>query len=436
MNRRTSVRSAPGPRAAIVLAALLSAVPGFAQAPAPVETLTFDQAIDRAVKNNPTVAVAAAGILQAEGLLRQARSAMRLQVNGAVTTTTLNRGVSFDGNVVTPRNSVTASLTADMPLVAAATWARRAQAEDQQHVSELEAAETRRQIALLTADAYLSVIAAHRVVDTSVTARDVAKAHYDLAAQLEQKGSGSRLNALRAEQQWSTNDSLLEVARLSLYRAQEALGVLVVAAGPVETAGEPNFEVPARTASEAGGLLLSRTDLKLFAGQAQAAERVVRDSSKDYWPSLHALFQPSTMYPAQFFAPQNSWRFLLQASVPIFDSGNRAGLRVQRQAALDASRATLAGATTAAESEVRAAREAVESGERSLASARRAADEAHQVVGITTISFRAGASTNIEVIDAERTARDADYAVAVAEDNLRRAKLDLLTALGRFPPTP
>jgi outer membrane protein len=82
---------------------------------------------------------------------------------------------------------------------------------------------------------------------------------------------------------------------------------------------------------------------------------------------------------------------------------------------------------------VRAGREAVQSAERGLASTRAAADQAHQVVDIVNISFRAGASTNIEVIDAERSARDADTAVAVAEDTLRRARLSLLTAVGRFP---
>jgi len=54
-------------------------------------------------------------------------------------------------------------------------------------------------------------------------------------------------------------------------------------------------------------------------------------------------------------------------------------------------------------------------------------------VTITNVSFRAGAATNIEVIDAERSARDADTAVAIAEDQLRRARLELLNALGRFP---
>ena len=82
---------------------------------------------------------------------------------------------------------------------------------------------------------------------------------------------------------------------------------------------------------------------------------------------------------------------------------------------------------------MRAAREAVASGERSLAAARAAADQAQQVVQITNVSFRAGAATNIEVIDAERAARDADTAAAIADDQLRRARLELLNALGRFP---
>jgi outer membrane protein TolC len=55
------------------------------------------------------------------------------------------------------------------------------------------------------------------------------------------------------------------------------------------------------------------------------------------------------------------------------------------------------------------------------------------VVRITDIAFREGANTNIEVIDAQREARDADTAVAVAGHGLRRAQLELLAATGRFP---
>jgi outer membrane protein TolC len=231
----------------------------------------------------------------------------------------------------------------------------------------------------------------------------------------------------------SIDEGLVEVARLAVYRAQEALGVLIAAAGPADAADEPTFEATLVGTDVAQPLQLFRTDLKLFSAEQQAAERIVRDSSKDYWPSVDAIFQPSTTAPAQFFLPANSWRFLLQANVPIFDSGQRAATKVQRQATVEQARATFTGAVTQASAQVRAAREAVASGERSLASARRAADEAREVGNITSISFRAGAATNIEVIDAERDARNSDLAVAIAEDTLRRAKLELLDALGRFP---
>ena len=71
--------------------------------------------------------------------------------------------------------------------------------------------------------------------------------------------------------------------------------------------------------------------------------------------------------------------------------------------------------------------------ERVLQAARDAAAQAAQVLEITNISFRAGATTNIEVIDAQRRARDADTVVAIAEDGVRQARLNLLNALGRFP---
>ena len=411
-----------------------------AQTPAPMERVSFQDAVKRAVDKNPSSAIAAANILRADALLAEARAGTRLQINGNLATTTLNRGVSFQDTTVVPRNSVTASLDARIPLFAPVRWARRTQAEDARQVAELGESTAHRQTALATADAYLAIIARRRAVEANDRARDVAKAHFDLATQLEQRGTGSRLNQLRAQQELSIDEGLVEAARLALYRAQEALGALLVADGPVDAIDEPTFEtLPdvgsgfSRTTVPDDTLLQFRPDLKLFSAQQQAAERVLRDSSKDYLPYLEAVFQPQSTYPSQFFTPPNSWRFLLQLSVPLFDSGQRKGQKLERQAAFDITKATFTGALTEARSEVRTARAAVESAERSLTSARAAADQAQQVVNITNISFRAGAATNIEVIDAERRARDADTGVAAAEDTLRRARLELLTALGRFP---
>jgi outer membrane protein TolC len=400
------------------------------QTPQPVARLTFREAVDRATERNPSSAIAAAAILRAAALVDQVRSGAGLQINGNATSTTINRGIEFEGTTVTPRSSVTAGLDVRYPLYSPVLWARRVEAQDNVAIAELSAAETKRQTALATADAYLAIIARRRVVDANIRARDAARAHAELARELEAAGTGSRLNRLRAEQELSIDEGLIENARLALYRAQEALGVLVVANGPVDAADEPTFELP--PAGQAGTVLM-RSDLQLFAAQQRAAERLVADNRKSYFPTLQAVFQPSATYPSQFFTPTASWRALLQFDVPIFDNGGRAAERRIRQTAVDTLKAQIAARTTEIASAERAAREAVASAERELVSVRAAAAQAEEVVTIVNISFRAGAATNIEVIDAERRARDADTSVAVSEDALRRARFDLLNALGRFP---
>jgi outer membrane protein TolC len=72
-----------------------------------------------------------------------------------------------------------------------------------------------------------------------------------------------------------------------------------------------------------------------------------------------------------------------------------------------------------------------------------ALDQAHQsalfatkALRLANAAYRGGATTNLEVIDAERQARDADAQAAIAEDAAREARLDLLAAAGRFPASP
>ncbi|HLB45188.1 MAG TPA: TolC family protein, partial [Candidatus Limnocylindrales bacterium] len=210
----------------LVLASAASAARSVAQ-PTTMERVSFDDAIRRATERNPSAALAAAGILRAEALLRQARAATRLSITGNVVTTTLSEGVEFEGTTVTPRNQITSSLDVTMPLYAPAAWARKAQAADQRAIADLGAAEVRRQIALATADAYLGVIGTRRVVESTERARDVAKAHFDYARTQQEAGRGSLLNQLRAQQELSSTEAALETVRLAVYRAQEALGVLM-----------------------------------------------------------------------------------------------------------------------------------------------------------------------------------------------------------------
>jgi outer membrane protein TolC len=52
---------------------------------------------------------------------------------------------------------------------------------------------------------------------------------------------------------------------------------------------------------------------------------------------------------------------------------------------------------------------------------------------MSMLAYREGATNDLEVVDAERRARDADVAALSAEDTARQARIDLLAASGRFP---
>ena len=421
----------------LLVIGLSSAAPAFAQpqalkpsSPQALETVTFDEAIARALEKNPTVAIAATNILRSEALLQQARSETRPRVFGSLTNTTLDTGREFDGLTVQPQNQTLFGLNAAMPL-SAVSWARRTQVMDQVEIARLSVADTRRQIAVAAASAYLEVIAQKRQVEVSLIAIDTARSQLDYNTRRREGGVGSRLNELRSAQVLAAIEAQLEVLRFNVARAQEALGVLLAANGPVDVNGEPVFEIPLEVGESEW--LPQRPDVQLLTAERAANERIVNDSRKDWWPAASVVFGPQLLTPSGLFQPSRTWSLSMQLSQPLFEGGQRRGLRRERDALFQASTLSLEQLQIEARSEVRIARAAVASRERALASARRSADAANEVLKITIIAFDAGSTTNIEVIDAQRASRDQEFLVALAEDAVRQARLDLLVALGRFP---
>lgn len=409
--------------------------PGLGQPPAMLRTpgmqaVTFDDAVRLALERNPGVERAAQSILRAEALLQSARSVFLPTLNGTVTTTVLNEARGFSGQVTQPQTQSAFSMQAAFPVLAASRWAQATQARDQVAVARIGGDETRRQIALGVSQAYLAVIAAHRQVSVNQRSLENGKAHLSYASARLQAGAGSRLNELRAAQEVSTDEVLLEASMLALRRAQEALGALLVADAPVDAAAEPAFELPGELPDT---WLSGRVDIRLADAGIRAAERVRRDSWKDWLPTGTAAFTPQYVTPAGLFQPSNTWAAVMQFQVPVFDGGVRRANARLRDVSLELARIDRRDLEREIRSDERLARQAVDSTTRALVSARRAAEQAVEVVRITDVAFRAGATTNLEVIDAQRRARDAETAAAVAEDRARQARLDLLVALGRFP---
>lgn len=412
-----------------------------------IEQVTFDEAVRRAVTSHPTIRQAAAGILRAESILQQVRARSLPSVEATFSANVIDPVTRFSGSSINPRTQTVTTAGLSVPLLTPVRWAERNQAEDDVLVSLRAADDARRAVAIAAGEAYLAVITQGRVLELNARARDNARAHYEFANQRFEGGVGSRLNALRAQQELSGDEARVEDARLAIRRAQEALGVLIAADGPVDAAADPVFEVPPEIGSATGSLPASgagfqfsgngdvtrRPDIQLLAQRQFAAERRAGDAWKEYLPSVTALFNPTVLAPTGLFANTRSWRASVLFAVPLFDAGQRRGQAREREALVDVARAERLNAERQASSEIRTAREAVAATERALEHARAAAAQANEVLSITDVVFREGATTNIEVIDAQRGARDAETAAVIAEDAVRRAKLELLVATGRFP---
>ncbi|HEV3457759.1 MAG TPA: TolC family protein [Thermoanaerobaculia bacterium] len=441
---------APAPAATPTVAMPPPAAPG-ASAPAPAGTaapspetaatapagevarITFREAIDRALAQNTTVQQAAAEVLRAEALVLETRASSLPQVNANAAYTRYGYVIKFGPTIVQPHDVKTENGSISVPLVNLVSWAQWAHALDNKTIAELSVADAKRRVAAATADAYLMVIARRRTIDADRVALETARAHYDVAHQRQVAGAASRLEEVQAAQDVSNDEVLLEQATVQLRRAQEALGVLLSADGPFDTADEPEFADLPPIGEALSGVEQHRADVLLLAMRQTAAEHVLSDSWRDRMPTLGLTFTELLQQPSTGFALSHSWQAVLQLSVPIYDGGLRTGEKRERRALVDEAVANLVGGKVQARSDVRIAGDSMRLADQGLVSARRAAAQAHEALDIVNLSYGAGASTSLDVLDAQRRARDADTAVATAEDAARQARLDYLLGSGRLP---
>jgi outer membrane protein len=422
-------------RPVLVAAATLAFAAATARAqiaPPPVERVTFEEAVRRALERHPDVGQAEQAILRTQALLDQARSVFRPTVNGAVGTTMLDAARGFDDNITQPRTQTSFAATAAYPLFAASRWAAAKQARDQVGIARISAEETRRQVALLAAESYLFVISAEHQREIAVRNRDTARALEEYARARLDAGQGSRLNHVRSSQELATAEGFTQTAELAVRQAQEALGSAIFADGPVDADGDPRIEPVAAPALEEDEWLAERPDVRLFEAQVAAADRVVRDTWKSWLPTAAVGFSPQYVTPSGFFEPANTWRAFVQLQIPIYD-GTLGAARRLRIADRNTAQLRLDAVKHQARSEVRFAQEAVLRNEQIVATTRGAAESAREALRITEIAYKAGATTNVEVVQAQQTARNAEVLASLAEDRLRQARLDLLVALGQFP---
>jgi outer membrane protein TolC len=423
---------APAPQASS------SSTPSLARpSEAELPRVTLAQAFGRALERNVAYQVALREVTRAEALVRQARSSSFPTLIGTANYTrldgdrTLTSGAST--SVILTADQFSANVVLSVPLFAPQRWAQWSHAKTNVDVARFSAEDARRQLAVTGARAFLAVIAEKRVIEVDERALANAKAHYDYAHTRLAGGLGNRIDDVRADQEVATTKAQLENSYAGIARAREALGIIMGEEGPVDVVDE--FVLPAGPSFEDGltEALSHRSDVLLSQARLRAADQVRKDGYTDYLPFLVGSIQPFYQGSPTLTSPRTGWQASLLLTVPFYDGGLRYGLADERAALSDEARVEYEGMVRAARSDVRVAFEEVKRAEAALESANSAARLAKSALDLANIAYRAGATTNLEVIDAERRARDAETQAVQAEDAARQARLDLLVATGRIP---
>jgi outer membrane protein TolC len=428
--------------AGLAIGLWLGAAPARAEAPVPptvpggldpLERIGLAEAVARALKQSPQLGAALDEARRADALSRQVRAAWLPTLGAAVVYTRLDSDRVAGATVTLPANALNASLSLSVPVFAPRAWLGWQVSRESAAAAQEAGLDVQRLVAVSVGRAYLAVLAQHRILEAARRGVADAQAHRDFAEQRFQGGVGPRLDLVRAQQQWQGAQAQAEQARSTLSRAQEALGVLVGEAHGLDVAGEPALPAPPPADQAEAAMEGGRRDLAALRLRSQVADHVVRNDWADFLPTVALGFQPFVQAPATVTYPHAGFQATAALSWALYDGGLRYGLQDER--ALLASEAHLAeeGAGRQARADVRAALVEVQRSDAGLAASTEAAKLAHEALELTRGAYQAGAGTNIEVIDAEKTALDADTQTAIAEDAARQARLDLLAATGRFP---
>src|SRR5262249_943802 len=379
---------------------------------------------------------AAADIRRVGGLMEEVRAASLPTLGVSGTYTHLNKeiasqfpaaGGGTQSVVVSPKDTLRLDGTLAIPIIAPQAWADWKRAADNLESSKLSERDVQRTVGITTARAYLTVFAQKRQVEVNRQARDNALAHMQYADQRLQGGVGNRVDWARAGQDLEQNEAILQTSYANLYRSQEALGILLGADEPVDVEEVP--DIPGMpTLDQALEESQGRTDILLFRHEEKAADTSLNLSWTECLPTITLLGQPFYQNPSSLTSPETGWQAQAVLTWVLFDGGARYGRTHQREAVLDQARINLDLTLRQANSDVRAPVDNMERTAAAVERQRNSAKLAEDAMRLADIAYRAGASTNLELIDAQRRARDAETLAVIAEDNQRQAAIDLLSA--------
>ena len=401
---------------------------------------TLDGLVEAARRNNSDLRLAAARVQEAEGALREARAAFFPDVNA---------GYSYTRNRVStvaspPVPAAFPTTRANHQVLVSTSyeldfWGRYARASEAAQAGLLASVFSKNTVELTLAGAVAQTYFALRSLDSQIAVLDssikVRQESLDIARARLDAGLASELDVYQA--QGALSDA--RVQRRDAVRSRAVVEhQLAGLTGRLDLALAPGelFKLPLAPVPPAGlpsALLERRPDIRQAEEALVAANAQIGVARAALFPTL-SLTASAGAQSAElsdlFTGPARLWTLGAGITAPIFDAGRRQARVDQAGARRDQA---LAGYQKAVETGFREVSDAlvnVEAAGATESELQARLDAARNALELSNERYRAGYSPYLEVLDAQRTANDAELAFVRNRQARLAFSVDLMKALG------
>ncbi|SEK68099.1 Outer membrane protein TolC [Stigmatella aurantiaca] len=407
--------------------------------------LTFEQAINLAEKQNPSLEAARARLRQADELSNKAWS-------GYLPNIVLNASYTRQQEVLIPllpdqppvaiqqANQLGAQGTLRQALIVPQLWPAIQSAYLGERVAALTVEDARRQLLFAVAQAYLGAASLRDSLAVQEQLLEVRRG-FERDAQVRfDVGDVERLAVLRATLDRKQAEQELVRSRNSYASARSSLAALLARPVDFDVAppSEPEVAVPAEAANPETAEQTA-LDKRQDVGAARLSVDIARLGRRQYifqyFPNLYATGGFTASNAAGLTGQTTAWTAGLALSWTLFDGGLREANIREGSAKIAEANANLRGAEQRARDEVRRAALELGTSEVNLKTAEDRVKIARETARLTKESFEAGAATYLQVTDINASLAAAELSAVAEELNLRLSRLALARAMGLFDPT-
>ena len=401
---------------------------------------TLDELVATALARNPDVEFAIARIEESNAQLREAGAAFLPEIDGGLNATRsrVSAGTAFPNPPPLVRNDVRLQLTTSFELD---FWGRLRRGVEAARSLALGTRYSREVVALtlegLVAQTYFTVRALDTQIAYSAATLAARRESVDVVGARVKGGLASELDSNQAA--IALHDASLQLQDLQRQRdlAEHQLAVLTSRLDyrlpPAPLAAMPSALPQLPAAGLPSALLERRPDVRQAEQLLVAANAQVGVAKAAYFPTISLLAGDggeSRALAGILSAPARIWSVGIGAAVPLLDWG-RTTARVQgAEARKDQAVATYRKTAETAFREVADALTELRTANATQREFEDRAALARDTLNIVNARYRSGLSTYLEVLDAQRTANDADLAVARNRLALLNASVALMKALG------